>query len=142
MSDDLWIATFESRHGPEHAAMARDLMSWMKSVGSSTFTTSSQNPSFGMVVMQGAKKTYPFFIIANGKVAISLGYLKTYDPFRVDAARAKIVSLVGTAVGHDVGITNLAADIRLPLVEIADPMKREQFLGVVKWIAEQLRLGE
>ena len=115
MSDDAWITAFESRHGAENGAIARDLMSWMKKAGSSTFTTSSQNPSFGMVVMQGVKKTYPFFIVANGKASIPLGYLKNYDPFREDSARAEIVSRVGEAMGYKVVVTSLAADICLSL---------------------------
>ena len=59
MSDDAWITAFESRHGAENGGVARDLMSWMKKVGSGTFTTSSQNPSFGMVAIARRKEDLP-----------------------------------------------------------------------------------
>ena len=49
------------------------------------------------------------------------------------------MSRVANALGHDVGVTNLNADIRIPVGEIADPVKREKFLDVVRWVAEQLR---
>jgi len=85
------------------------------------------------------EKTYPFFVVANGKASIPLGYLKNCDSFQEDSARAKIVSRFGEAMGYKVVVTSLAADIRLSLGEIADPVKRGQFLEVVQRAVDQLR---
>jgi hypothetical protein len=114
-------------------------MAWMKNAASETFVTSAQNPSFGMMVVGGGRKNYPFFLTANGKASVSLGYLASSVPFADDASRRAIVDRVAAATGFDLSRTNLRGDIRIRLQDLAEDSKRTELLRMLDWIVSELR---
>jgi hypothetical protein len=142
MTEDQWIANFEANHGQQAGDIARGFMQWMKKAATQTFVTSSQNPSFGMMVFGGGRKNYPFFLVANGKISISLGYLASSVRFADESQRREIADRVQSATGFDFSGKNLMGDIRIPIQELALDTKRSALFGVLDWIVNELRNSE
>jgi hypothetical protein len=136
-SEDEWFSTFRKRHGDEMEVVARNIHTWARKQGLTSFVTTAQSPSLGWSANEKGTPRYPLFLTATGKIYTPLSYLAYSPKFAAETDRQAVVDAF-RASGISFPLSSLNGDIRIPITALPEGQTMEGYLGVVESIVDRL----
>ncbi len=138
--EGTFLRELEARRGPAEVAIAKRITAWaVQRMSRLGWGKGKQYGSCYLILDWNGRHHYPFVIWTNGGVEVQFQWEKEKPPFEDESKRLEWLGRLNAIPGVSIPQDGIIGRPSIPLSVLKNDSAMNQFLGVVDWVAEQIK---